>query len=285
MRGAKWSLSSPQRGSEICSRENKKGILAETATKGWSSVCDWAPFTYLAAWLLVTGPWHKPRTDSELLQGACWLVKRQQRLEVGRFADRLLASKTRMGTTHLAIKQEGESAYLHPSPLAHSKVKNHPSSCSFSTKKCKSLLLSTEKTVCWDSGCLTPRKRCVVTADTDCSAAYSSEEAVAIPQRESWNLNAVNKKLEEGIILPHKSSGKTGRKLPTSVLKLNPSFIAETKQSGMRAFLARDWITSGVTVLLVHAHSKQPRPDGGCQPTYQTAEEDLIQLCHTESAS
>lgn len=110
-------------------------------------MCDWAPFTYLAAWLLVTGPWHKPRTDSELLQGACWLVKRQQRLEAGRFADRLLASKTRMGTTHLAIKQEGESAHLHPSPLAHSKVKKHPSSCrSFSKKKCKSLLLSTEKT-------------------------------------------------------------------------------------------------------------------------------------------
>lgn len=68
------------------------------------------PFAYLAPWLLVTGAWHKPKPDSELLQGKlglCYSVKREDKLDPGGFASGQLASETEVGTTHLCFQMGG----------------------------------------------------------------------------------------------------------------------------------------------------------------------------------
>lgn len=75
----------------------------------------------------------------------------------------------------------------------------------------------------------------MVGIDTDCSAVYWRGGG-AVQQR--GDLNAVNKKLEEGIILSHVVGGKMRRKFPPLALKLNPSFTANTKQTIVQAFLA-----------------------------------------------
>lgn len=123
----------------------------------------------------------------------------------------------------------GESGCLYPSPWSQSKVKSHlttrrsfnKSMYDESLKTCFFLLsrLSSRAMAAWLQG-----KKSVV--DTDTSAVYCRKEVVAIQQRKSWNLNAISKKWEEGIILTHIMSGKMRRKLPPSGWKLSPSFTA-----------------------------------------------------------